>query len=270
MHPIRITLLALTCSVAIAAQAGVYVETRDATGTAGSAQLHRMYIQDGAARIEHAHGDDSARYVIFKDDQLFAIDTAKKRYTILDHDSAQAIGSVMDSAMGQMRKELAKLKPEQRAAVEQMMGPKAGAALSDPGPAAVITARETGKGDTVNGIACREWDITRDGKRSETLCVAPFSSVPGKEDFVGLARRMQSLLQDLTGALAQAGGNVEDLALMEKVGGFPVRIRRYDDSDTLEREIVLNSWREETFPAATFEVPADYVRRDLKSELTRQ
>jgi hypothetical protein len=81
---------------------------------------------------------------------------------------------------------------------------------------------------------------------------------------------MRSLLQDLTEALAQAGGDVEDLALMDRVQGFPVRIRRYDDSQALQSEVVLKTWREEAFPAATFEVPADYTRRDLKSELARK
>jgi hypothetical protein len=254
--------------LALTAHAGVYVETQDKNAVGGRAQLIRIYIQDGAARIEHSHGGEPAPYVIFKDDQFFAIDPAKKRYTTLDRDSAKAIGGAMDSVMEQLRKELGKLKPEQRAAVEQAMGENAGAALSEPGPAPVIAARDTGRGDTVNGIACRDWEITRDGKRSEELCVAPFSSVPGKEDFPGLALRMQSLLEDLKGALSHAGGNVEDLALMEKVQGFPVRIRRYDDSDQLRREVVLKDWREETLPAATFEVPEDYARRDLKGELT--
>lgn len=271
MHGFRIAVFAAAAGLALEAGAGVYIETQESMEpTTEQAPVHRMYIQDGAARFEHTHGDNPAKFVIFRDDQLYVVEPSRQRYTVLDHESARAIGGAVDSAKDQMRKELAKLKPEQRAMVEQMMGDKAASMLAESSPKAVIVARETGQADEINGVACRNFEITRDGLRSEELCVAPFSSVPGKEDFLDLARRMQSLLQDLTEALAQAGGSVEDLALMDRVQGFPVRIRRYDDSQALQNEVVLKTWREEAFPAATFEVPADYTRRDLKSELARK
>lgn len=271
MHGFRIAVFAAAASLALEAGAGVYIETQESMEPkTEQAPVHRMYIQDGAARFEHTHRDNPAKFVIFRDDQLYVVEPSRKRYTVLDHESARAIGGAVDSAKDQMRKELAKLKPEQRAMVDQMMGDKAASMLAESSPKAVIVARETGQADEINGVACRNFEITRDGLRSEELCVAPFSSVPGKEDFLDLARRMQSLLQDLTEALAQAGGSVEDLALMDRVQGFPVRIRRYDDSQALQNEVVLKTWREEAFPAATFEVPADYTRRDLKSELARK
>ena len=271
MHGFRIAVFTAAASLGLDALAGVYIETQESMEPAsGQAPVHRMYIQDGAARFERTPGDDPARFVIFRDDQLFVVEPSRKRYTVLDHDSARAIGDAVDSAKGQMRKELSRLKPEQRAMVEKMMGDKAASMLAESAPKPVITARETGQADEINGVACRNFEITRDGLRSEELCVAPFSSVPGTEDLVDLARRMRSLLQDLTAALAQAGGDVEDLALVDRVRGFPVRIRRYDDSQAFQSEVVLKTWREEAFPAATFEVPADYSRRDLKSELARK
>jgi hypothetical protein len=268
MHELRIATLGAAACLAFAANAGVYIETQDSGVTAaGQAPLHRMLIQDGAARIEHSHGDDDAKFVIFKNDELFLVDPSKKRYAVLDHESAHAIGGAVDSAVGQMRKELAKLKPEQRSMVEQMIGKKAGAVLGEPKPEPVTVVRDTGQDDIVNGIGCRNWEIRCDDKRSKELCVVPFSSVPGTEDLLALARRVRALLQDLTEALAHAGGSAEDLALMEQVQGFPVRIRRYDDSEVLQGEVQLKSWHEETFPASSFDIPAGYVRRDIKSEL---
>jgi hypothetical protein len=269
MPELRIAILGAAACLACAANAGVYIETQDSGVSAnGQAPLHRMLIQDGAARIEHSRGDNAAKFVIFKDDELFLVDPSKKRYTVLDHESAHAIAGAVDSAVGQMRKELAKLKPEQRSMVEQMMGKKAEAVLGEPKPGPDIVIRDMGQDDIVNGVGCRSWEIRRDDKRSKELCVAPFSSVPGKEDLLALARQVRALLQDLTEALAHAGGSVEDLALMEQVQGFPVRIRRYDDSEMLQGEVQLKSWHAEVFPASSFDVPAGYVRRDLKTELT--
>jgi hypothetical protein len=266
-----VAIAAVAALPAIAAQAGVYIETQESSkATDRPGQMQRMYVQDGAARIEQGNGKDSAEYVIFRNDTLYVIDPAKKRYTELDRETIRTIGGAVNSAMEQMREELAKLSPEQRAMVEQMMGSKANAMMAGSGPKPVVAAKDTGQSDTVDGRKCADWEITRDGKRSETLCVVPFSSVPGKEDLLDLAKRMRSLVEELTGALAEFGGSVNDLELMDAVQGFPVRIREYDENDALQNEVLLKSWREEEFPAARFEIPAGYEKHDIKSEVARK
>jgi hypothetical protein len=140
---------------AIAAQAGVYIETQESSkATDRPGQMQRMYVQDGAARIEQGNGKDSAEYVIFRNDTLYVIDPAKKRYTELDRETIRTIGGAVNSAMEQMREELAKLSPEQRAMVEQMMGSKANAMMAGSGPKPVVAAKDTGQSDTVDGRKC--------------------------------------------------------------------------------------------------------------------
>ena len=252
------------------AQAGVYIETAERdTRTGQDRPDHVMYIQDGAVRIEQPERGADGDLMVFRDDAMYLIEPAKKTYTVLDRDTMHTVGGIVNDAMGMARKELAKMSPEQRAMIEQMMGEKAGSILGRTGEAPAITVRDTGRLEAVDDRDCRNWEILRDGAVVQELCVVPFGNVPGKEDLAGLAARMSALVKELTGILADIGFDVGGMESLEAVEGYPVRIREFANGKADPVERVLKQWREEQVDPAMFQVPEGYERRDLQREIDK-
>jgi len=54
-----------------------------------------------------------------------------------------------------------------------------------------------------------------------------------------------------------------EFGAQSKVNGFPVRTRGYEDGKLGNTEHNMSVWREETFPASMFEVPADYKQKQM-------
>ncbi len=271
MNPSLPAVLALSSLLtAGSACAGVLIEsatvdTRDGSSRPGQ----KLYVQDGAARIEQPSEGPDAEYMIFKDDVLYVVEPGKKSYVALDRETIEAVGGVVDDAMSRMREELGKLPPEQRAMVEQMMGSKAGTMLGSGNAPRPITASDTGRSDEAAGRQCRIWELARDGEVFQELCVVDLSEVPGDEDIRALARRMNSVMQELSETLSKLGVNPRDFEAMRDIDGYPVRVREVLNGEPAAKQTVLTDWREAILPAALFAIPEGYERRDLRAEFRR-
>lgn len=249
---------------ALPALAGVYIESAAVDTRNGASRPQQLlYVQDGAARIERAAKGPDAEYVIFRDDLLYVVEPQRKSYAVLDRETIRAVGGAVDEAMIRMRDELARLSPEQRAMVEQLMGEQAGAMLGEAGAGDPVTARDTGRSDAVSGLGCRVWELVREGTILRELCVVDFAEVPGHEDLKALAERMNAITRELSGTLSGLGVSPGDIEAMGSVPGYPVRIRSFSNGQPEPLETVLSEWREQSFSPALFVVPEGYARRDL-------
>ena len=114
----RIFLVVLGALGAQAASAGVYVEMVDRDIAAGKTELaQKMYVQNGLGRFVDAGG----RATLIKNGTLYIIDDADKSYIAFDKATMEKLAKKINAAMEQMKDQLAKLPPEQRAQMEQMM-----------------------------------------------------------------------------------------------------------------------------------------------------
>jgi hypothetical protein len=250
--------------------AGVVIESATVDTRDGSSRPEqKLYVQDGHARVELPSESVGADYMIFKDDVLYVVEPDKKSYVALDRKTIQAVGGAINDAMSRVHEELAKLPPEQRAMVEQMMGQKAGALMNSGSASPPVSAVNTGRADEAAGRRCRVWELARDGEVFQELCVVEFSEVPGTEDLRTLAGRMNSLTEELSDTLSQIGVNPQDFEAMKDVDGYPVRIRDVVGGKPAARETVVTEWREASLPTTLFVVPEGYERRDLHTELER-
>jgi hypothetical protein len=149
--------------------------------------------------------------------------------------------------------------PEQRAQIEKMMGAQMPGGM--PGKEDVYEAKDTGKSDTSEGRKCRVWNLLKNGKMQEEVCVVPFSSLPGKENFEKTFKELAEAFEGMAGAIP---GVAESTKARSSINGYPVRARPYDDMGKLRgTETVLKTWVEEAIPAATFEVPKGYKKQDM-------
>ena len=161
--------------------------------------------------------------------------------------------------MKQMQERLKSMPPEQRAQIEKMMGAHMPGAMS--GKQATWEVKDTGKSETSEGRKCRIWNLLKNGAVNEELCVAPFSSLPGKEDFQKSFKELAEAFAGLANGLPGAG---DSMKARNSIDGYPVRIRQFDDAGNPRgTETVLTKWVEESLPGSTFEVPAGYTKKEL-------
>ena len=251
----RTFLVVLGALAAQAASAGVYVELVDHDIASGKSRLsQKMYVQDGLGRFVDAEG----RSTLIKDGTLYIIDDADKSYVAFDKATMEQLAKKINGAMAQMKEQLAKLPPDQRAQMEQMM----------PGMTQekkwVVEAVDTGKSDKVDGRACRIWDIKRNGELDDQLCVVPYSALPGKENFQAMFANFAKVFEEMAKSVPMmAGMMTNEFSAQSKVNGFPVRSRGYEEGKLGDDEQVMKVWREETIPAATFEIPAGYKQKQM-------
>lgn len=262
--PLLLTIALLAASTATAGVVVETVERNTKTGKTGDGT--RMYIQGSAARFDQSLDASRADYVIFRDDVLYIVETGERSYTTMDRRSVEAMAGQMGSAMKEMREQLAKLPPDQRKMMEQMMGGNMPGAKAPPAP---LVARDLGRSEKVEGRSCRVWELSRNKVVESQICVVPFSELPGKEDVLGLMQRMSALMKPLADAMEGFGDLSNDTEAMTSVKGFPILWRDYSGGKPTGEETVLRAWREENAAPALLQVPKGYRKRDLMSEMER-
>lgn len=253
----RIAFIAAGC-MAAAANAGVYVELVDrdiAANTTSPGQ--KMYVQGGNGRFV----DDQGHISLIKGDTLYIIDESDKTYIVFDKATMEQLATQLNSAMAKMKDQLAKLPPEQRAQIEERMGPMmAGAG----GKKWTVEAVDTGKSDKVDGRSCRVWDVKRNGELDDQICVVPYSALPGKENFQQVFANFAKVFEEMAKSVPMLSGMMSnEFDAQAKVNGFPVRSRGYEDGRLGNEEQLVKVWREEAIPASMFEVPAGYKAKKM-------
>jgi uncharacterized protein DUF4412 len=255
----RIYLAVAAACIAGAAHAGVYVEMvthNIATGKVDPSQ--KMYLQDGNGRLV----DDEGHVSIIKGNTMYIVDDADKSYVVFDKATMDKLAKKMNEEMAQVKEQLAKLPPEQREQMEQAMGKIPGMGGND--QKWTVEATDTGKSDKVDGRACRLWDIHRNGELDEQVCVVPFASLPGKENFQAVFGNFSKVFDEMTKSVPMLAGMMgNEFAAHVKTNGYPVRLRSYENGRLAPEETLMKVWREEAIPASQFEIPAGYKLKQM-------
>lgn len=246
---------ALLCATA---SAGVRIEstTRDIKTQVADGGPQIVMVQDGKIRM---NSQKNANGMILKNSVLYVLDDKRQTYMEMDKATMQKTAEQAGAAMKQMQDQLKNMPPEQRAQMEKMLGDKMPGMMS--GKKDTYETKDTGKTDMSEGRKCRVWNLLRNGQIHEELCVVPFSSVPGKEDFEKTFKELSESMAGIANAIPGAGDSVK---ARNSINGYPVRIRAFDDAGKPRgSESVVTKWVEESIPAATFDVPAGYKKKEL-------
>ncbi len=244
--------------LATSAAAGVRVEnvTRDIKTKVVDGATQTVLVQDGKIRV--SSGKDNG--MILKGNTILIVDDGKKTYTEMDKEQMKKMAAQASAAMKQMQDKLKNMPPEQRAMMEKMLGNQIPGGLDSSKPD-VYDTKNTGKTETVEGRKCAVWNLSRNGKLFEEMCVVPFSSLPGKEDFEKSFKEMAEAFAEFTKGMPSVTNQV---TVRSNVNGYPVRTRSYDAAGKLRgTETVLTKWVEESVPAASFEVPKGYKKKEM-------
>lgn len=243
--------------VAFAAHAGVYVEVVNHDIRAGTTDLsQKIYVQGGLGRFT----DNEGRSTLIKGDTMYILDESDKSYIAFDKATMEKLAARLNAGMEKMKEQVAKLPPDQRAQMEQMMAKQMGGE----GKPRTVEAIDTGKSDKVEGRACKVWDVKRNDELDDQLCVTAFTALPGKENFQAVFANFAKVFEEMAKSVPMLAGTMtNEFSALAKVNGYPVRTRAYDNGKLGDEEQIVKVWREEAIPAAMFEIPADYQRKQM-------
>ena len=172
----------------------------------------------------------------------------------------EQLAKKINAAMAQMKEQLAKLPPEQRAQMEQTMP-----GMSGDGKQWAVEAIDTGKSDKVDGRACRIWDVKRNGELDDQLCVVPYSSLAGQGKLPGRVREFRQGVRG-NGEIRPHVGRHDDQRIRRAGQGerFPGALARsMKTASSAMPNSCMSVWREEAIPASMFEVPAGYKQKQM-------
>jgi hypothetical protein len=242
-----------------AAFAGIHVEnvTRDSNTKVQQGNTQTTLVQDGKMRTSSSPTSS----VIITGSSIIMIDDKRKQYREMTREDMKKMAATAADAMAKMRDKMKSMSPEQRAMMEKMIGDKIPGGLGAPDKPDTWESKSLGTSATVEGRKCQNWNLIRNGAPFEEVCVVPYDTLPGKEDFQKVFKEMAEAFGDF--AKAMPGSDQSAKARMA-INGYAVRTRMYaSDGKFRPTETVMTKWVEESIPASEFDAPQGYTKAEL-------
>lgn len=255
--------LALLCS---ATWGGVVIEmeVKD-PGSSDEPDTDTIYAQGEMARMDpHAAAGGDNMSMIFRDETLWLVDHDKRSCQKIDKAGMEQLGAVMQ----QMQAELAKLPPQQRAMMEQMMKGKMPGGMGQEAPPRRI---EAGGVEQVGEYSCKVQTLFSGDEKVWEVCTAEESAAGAAAEAMGAFRALSRFVEDLRDVLRQ--GPLADMMEspfqdVNELGGLPVRSRTFADG-RVASETTLKSVTRRDLGDDVFSIPKGYEVKNLADEMKR-
>jgi hypothetical protein len=243
MRQILACLAALGVAEAASAGAVVQTETRHMVGENAGQVRKGNALFDGTRMRVDTH--DGRRAIVYRGDKgmIWIIDHKKKNYLAVEKPTPEAL-------QREAKQRLEALTPEQQAA-----GRAAAAAVPD------IELKETDLRSTIQGIPCREVQVSRGGERVADVCRASYAEAGVTADTFAAVREVQELLRSTLGGLVSDEVRSEGLDAIESFGrieGIPLRVRAYRKGE-IQSETLVTSFSQRSLAEGDFALPDGYT-----------
>jgi hypothetical protein len=238
-------------------QGQAIVGTVQISSSGKDTRLEIISVSSGEAGGMIFHGEQN---------EMIILDHAQGNYMVIDQARMNAMASQVSQAMSQMQEALAAMPPEQRALAEQMMQQRFPAA---PPEQSSETINDLGSHGEVVGIACRNYEVIRDGLKVRELCVSDWDDIHGGQETTDALKGVANFFESMRQAFSGAGGmdvfdrQQELFGHMDELDGYPVLYRDFSASGALERQTILTAAREEEVAPGFFLPPAGYSLQEL-------
>jgi len=195
----------------------------------------------------------------FEKGLLITINPTGKTYTEMSlKDLKDAQKQAMEWMKGlreQMEEKMKTMSPESRAAMQKKLDSLPAGTFGEEKPAK-ITVKPTGKKETINGFACKEYEVYEDGELTTQYWLASSVSTKAFDTY-------QKELSDWLEGMGPLGAN--RLKEWEHIRdhGFPIKVTRVKPSAgklSFNREILRVE--EKSLDEALFQPPKDYKRAE--------
>lgn len=229
------------------AQAGTRLEFETREGNATGRVT--VAVQEGRVRIDQGGGAwmlyDSGK------NSVSLVEPQRRSYVELTREELRRYGQQLGAARKLLDEQLPGLLPEQRAAIEKMMG---GAARREP-----LLFQPTGQKRKVSGYPCSMGRLVRRSEVQEEACIAAPADIGMPKTDYASVRSMYQLMHEMQEL--GAPGILPDLS---EIDGIPIEVR--NPSGDLQR---IRKASNEKLPAENFAMPAGYARENVLEALQR-
>ncbi len=235
----------LVCLAGVCAQAGVVLEVEQRLpGTGAVIGRTVYYFEAGRLRVESTSEESEEVIVIFRSDRKTAwlINQGEGTYVELTPAKVAELKKQIDAQQQKQAEELAKLPPEQRKAMEELM-----AAVS--GPGAALTFNPVGREEKVDAYTCTRYEALEGESRVAEVWTAPLEQLQ-------LSAEEYEPLPELGRMLEPLGASrpLAQLLQTTSLEGVPVRTVSYADGVALSEDRVVSAERK-TLEERLFELP---------------
>ena len=233
------------------------VGTVQISSSGKDARLEIISVTSGEAGGMIFHGEQN---------EMIILDHAQGNYMVIDQARMNAMASQVSDAMTQMQEALAAMPPEQRAMAEQMMQQRFPTA---PPKQPSETINDLGSHGEVAGIACRNYEVIRDGLKFRELCMSDWGDIHGGQETADALKGVAAFFESMRQAFSGAGPmdvfdrQQELFGHMDELDGYPVLYRDFSASGALERQTILTAAREQQVGPGFFQPPAGYSIQEL-------
>lgn len=194
--------------------------------------------------------------VIFRGDKdlLWMVDDGKKTYQQVDKAFIDQAAAQVTDAQAQMKAQLEKMPPDQRAQAEEMMK-KYGGAVASAGGALKLDYRKSAATRVINGVTCTKYDAYLGEDLISHAWVAPYSAMKLVPSDAAVFTKMADFMQKMTSSFGKTAR--QDYIPMHELGGIPLLMQDVDGGKVTS-ETLVESVSREPIPAGSFDVPAGY------------
>ena len=255
----------LCAAVPLQAAEGVLIVERTVTGA--TTRTSQVQIERERMRAEMTGPTGETQIVVFDGPQqvMRMINVGRKSYTEMTKADADRMGAQVNTAMAGMKEQLAKMPPEQRAKIEEMM-----ARLGGAGPAAAASAkpeyRRAGS-DKVGKWTCDKYEGFRNGEKTSEVCTVDPKALGFTMADFEITKQMAAFFEKM---LPQGAEQMFAIGTPEAQGFSGIPVRRVSFSGgKVQSTSELTDVRRETFAASTYEVPAGFQKQTMPGMRSR-
>ena len=247
----RRVLLAAVVVLSSAALADLTLVNEAVAG--GKTRTVTLWVKGSKALFDMKETDGPARTMLRDADakKLFIIDHQKKAVLIITEQDSKQLEERQAMMRAQLKAQLDKMPPEQRARVESTM-----LAPTDAKPPVYSYEKKKTPARKVSGFSCQDYFIKRDGQPGGEGCFASWKDVGiAAEEFKTI---MLKAMPSLPGGPIAQGFEAADGA-----PGFPVYRQHLGADGAVMAQTTLKSLSKDTLKAETFELPTDYAQKSV-------
>jgi hypothetical protein len=226
---------------------------------ASGQETGRTKIYGQADMIRMDDGDTS---IVFLGNELLYIDHDDESYIVMDEAMLDKVSAQVNNAMKEMEAELAKMRPEERAMVEQLMkGRMQGMNRQQSAPTKGPRVESQGNGKW-QSYACRKFAVYQGAEKTQDVCAAELDEIDGADEVMQAFRDMAAYMTKMTESLPmRSNQQMNPGELMDQIGGFPVHTIDYANG-AIVGQSALDSVAEQDLAPDLFAAPEGYRRED--------
>lgn len=237
----------------------VNVEVRE---TGGEPVRQKIQIVGQTMKMDVSGDRNGSVIFLGGTDEVITIDHDRREYARLDRATIEQMAGTVTAASRQIGGLLEGLTPEQRAALENMLGDKLPSAV-DQKPARPLL-RSTGRRGQHGGYETRQMEVLVNGQKRSEFWIADWKGVDQriKPAIEAMSLFMKGVIDKLPESLSEPvkSGGYE---VIGDLGGMPMMTREYDPGGAVVNESRVTSIEDADIDVVTFNPPAGYTQRSF-------